>query len=150
MDWNERTVTVNRMKLLQTLKVNRDKHRKEYIEAVAGYREAAIKALNKKVANAHKTIDDNAAMIAAKIERFDPEHPLPNQVVVLEETSYMLEVPRDHTKSYEVAIEMAEWEVGENIELTQSQFQCFVMDDWDWKQSFQVLSRSYSRQRTSS
>ena len=145
MGWNERTVTVNRMKLLETLKANRDQHQKAYRESVAGYREAATEALKKQVAKARKAIEDNAAMIATKIERFDPEDPLSNQVVVLRQTSFTLEVPKDHTKSYDVAIEMAEWEVSENIELTQSQFQCFVMDDWDWKQSFEHLNRSYSQ-----
>jgi len=147
MGWNERTVTVNRMKLLETLKSNREKHQKAYREAVAGYREAATEALNEQVAKARMAIEDNAAMIAVKIERFDPDDPLSNQVVVLGQMAFTLEVPKDHTKSYDVAIEMAEWEVDDNIKLTQSQFQCFVMDDWDWKPSFEHLNKSYTQRR---
>lgn len=144
MGWSERTVNVCRLKLLETLKSNRDKHRREYRESVNGYCAAAVEELQKQVAKAKKAIEDNAAMIAAKIERFDPEDPLSNQVVVLSQKSFTLEVPKDHTKSYDVAIQMAEWEVGDNIELTQSQFQCFVMDDWDWKERFSNLNKMYA------
>jgi hypothetical protein len=144
MGWSERTVTVRRLKLLETLRTNRDQHKKLYEESVAGYRHAAAESLQKQVAKAQKTIADNAAMLSARIDRFDPDDPMPNQVVVLGQVSFTLEVPADHTKSYDVAIEMAEWEVGENIELTQSQFQCFVMDDWDWKPRFDTLNKSYS------
>ena len=145
--WNERTVTVNRNNLLEKLKANRDQHQKAYRESVAGYRQAALKKLKEKVARAQASILDNEAMIAAKIERFDPENPLGDRVIVISQTDFSLEVPRDHTKSYDVAIQMAEWEVGENIELTQSQFQCFVMDDWDWKEKFQHLNVSYTQRR---
>lgn len=144
MGWDERTVTVNRLKLLETLRTNREEHNRQYHESVAGYRQAAREALGVQQAKARRMIDDNAAMILAKIERFDPLDPLSNQVVVLGQIAFTLEVPQDHTKSYDVAIMMAEWEVGETIALQQSQFQCFVMDDWDWKKSFSVLNRQYT------
>ena len=140
----ERTVTVDRMKLLETLRSNRDTHTKSYRESVAGYKEQASAALKKQLEAAKKAIDDNAEMIAVKIDRFDPDEPLGDQVVVLGKISFTLEVPKDHTASYDVAIQMAEWEVGETIELTQSQFQCFVMDRWDWKKSFEYLNKSYT------
>jgi len=40
---------------------------------------------------------------------------------------------------------MAEWEVNDTVELTQSQFQCFVLDDWDWRHEFDVLNARYSK-----
>ncbi len=98
----------------------------------------------KQLARAEKSIKDNEAMILAKLERFDPEDPPSSQMVVLNQIAFHLEVPRDHTKSYDVAIQMAEWEVGETVELTQGQFQCFVMDDWDWKDEFAHLNKRYT------
>jgi hypothetical protein len=144
MGLEERTVTVNRIKLLDTLRENREIHKHAYVESVAGYRSDATTELEKQVSRARKLIADNQAMIAAKIDRFDPDDALQNQVIVLSQVSFFLEVPQDHTRSYDVAIQMAEWEVGENIQLTQSQFQCFVMDDWEWKQKFMHLNKSYS------
>ena len=38
---DERTTTVNRLKLIEQLKANREKHIHEYEEAKAGYLEAA-------------------------------------------------------------------------------------------------------------
>lgn len=144
MGLSERTVTVNRIKLLETLKANRDKHQSDYHDSLAGYKEQAKDALAKKVERARQSIDDNAEIISRKIDKFDPEEPLANTVIVMQQISFQLEVPKDHTRSYDVAIQMAEWEVGETIELTQSQFQCFVMDDWDWKQKFEHLNKSYT------
>ena len=143
--WSERTVTVKRTDLLETLKANRVKHQDAYREAVAGYREEAKQSLLRQVEKARRAIDDNAAMLDSKIDRFDPYDPMQNQVLVLGQVSFTLEVPTDHTKSYDVAISMAEWEVGDTIELTQSQFQCFVLDDWDWKEGFENLSKFYAR-----
>jgi hypothetical protein len=147
MGWEERTVKVDRVQLLETLKENRIAHQTAYKESVAGYRVAATTALAKQVSKARRHIDDNAALIAGRIDRFDPDEPLANQVVVIGTISFTLEVPVDHTKSYDVAIAMADWSVDETIELTQSQFQCFVLDDWDWKQGFEVLNKSYTSQR---
>lgn len=145
MGWDERTVTVNRKKLLETLYTNLKKHKSDYVESVAGYKETATATLNSQIAKARKAIEDSAAIIAMKIEKFDPSDPPSNQMVVLAQHGFTLEVPQDHSKSYEVAIKMAEWEVSDTIELTQSQFQCFVMDDWDWKQSFDTLNTRYSK-----
>lgn len=143
MGWKERTVTVRRDKLLATLKDNLERHKASYDSAVAGYKNTAKAELERHVVKSHKSIDDSAAMIVAKIDRFDPSDPLSDTVTLLSGISFRLDVPRDHSKSYEVAIQMAEWEVGDTIELTQSQFQCFVLDDWDWKVDFENVTRSY-------
>ena len=142
--WRERTVTVDRLKLLDTLKTNRETHQREYRESVAGYRQAAIKELERQLAKAVRLVQENGSIIRMKIEKFDPDDPLDDLVTVISSISFNLEVPKDHTKSYDVAIEMATWEVSETIELTQSQFQCFVMDDWEWKREFEGLNKTYS------
>lgn len=147
MGWEERTVTVSREKLLSTLKENREKHAREYQESVAGYKVLAKERLQKKLSWARKTLKANFDEVSRKIDEFDlddDENPLTDTVSMLSSVSFSLEVPRDHTKSYDVAISMAEWEVGDTIELTQSQFQCFVLDDWDWKKKFSVMNKLYT------
>lgn len=143
--WSERTVTVNRTELLKTLEANREKHRAAYLEAVAGYRVMATEKLDKLRTRALRQLADNFCLVQGKIDKFDPtdEDALGSTVVLLQGLSFTLAVPEDHTKSYDVAIEMARWEVGDTITLTQGQFQCFVLDDWEWQRQFQHLNKTY-------
>lgn len=142
-----RKVKVQRLKLLETLKQNLDTHRKEYQESLLAYQSLAKERLHKLQRKAQQALADNFAAIERKIDRFDPEsedHDLSDTVVLLNTLSFNLKVPQDHSRSYEVAIQMAEWEVEETIELTQDQFQAFVLDDWEWQQEFKFLNRSYT------
>lgn len=145
--WEDRTVTVSRDKLLKTLEENRTKHVAEYREALVGYKKAASGALEKQIAKAKKAIEESAEILLNRIEQFDPEDPLKNQVVVLDRFSFNLEVPQNHERSYDVAIAMAQWEEGDTIELKQSEFQCFVLDDWDWKEQFLNVTKVYNSPR---
>jgi len=143
--WAERTVTVKTAKLLETLKKNRETHQKEYQEAMKGYKTLALKKLEKLGEKAKQSLHDNFASIAKKIEKFDPEDgSLGDVITLISSMTFNLEVPKDHTKSYDVAIGMAEWEENDKIELLQSQFQCFVQDDWEWTEQFKHLSVRYS------
>lgn len=145
--WDEREVSVNRQKLLVALKENRKKHISDYIAAVAGYKVQATKRLAALKTKIIDSVNDNFSSIQSRIERFDPDDPLQDKVVLTSVTSFDLQVPRSHEEAYDVAIQMAEWEVSETITLTQSQFECFVLDSWDWKTSFDVLNKSYSQAR---
>jgi hypothetical protein len=143
-NWEERTVTVDRARLLETLKFNREKHIKEYNEAVAGYKQQAKEQLASLRVKILKSVDENFGLITNKIDAFDPtEESLSDHITLVGTTSFTLQVPKSYEKSYSVAIQMAEWEVAETIQLKQSQFQCFVLDDWDWKTGFEKLSKSY-------
>lgn len=142
--WDEREVEVNRAELLETLKVNREKHIKEYNEAVAGYKQQATKRLAELKAKIIASVGANFVDIQQKIDAFDPEERLPDSISLTNITSFNLQVPRSYEKSYDVAIKMAEWDVRPTITLKQSQFQCFILDDWDWKDSFVNLSKTYA------
>lgn len=142
--WSERTVTVNRSNLIEKLYANREQHQKDYAEALAGYKEQATAAARKAMRRATVDLADAEKAILDKIARFDPEDPVSDQVVLLQAVSFRLPVPQNHSRAYDVAIKMAEWEVADTIEITQSQFQCFVLDDWDWKRDFTHLNKTYS------
>lgn len=145
MNLGERTVTVNREKLLETLKANREKHQKDYDEAVAGYKSIATERLQKLMSKSVEAVKDNYDMLLKKLSKFDPSSvdTFDDRVVLVQAMSFDLKVPKNHVSSYDVAIKMAEWEVNETVELTQAQFQCFVMDDWDWQEEFQTIKMSY-------
>lgn len=147
MGLGERTVTVNRKNLLEKLRENRDKHQREYRESLEGYRALAQERLVRLREKALRDVEENFDLIATKLEKFDPEDEdrrLGDMVTLLQSMSFSLKVPQDHTRSYDVAIEMAEWEVNETVELMQSQFQCFVLDDWEWQQEFKQLNKTYA------
>lgn len=143
----ERTVTVKRLDLLEKLKSNRIKHEKDYLDAVSGYKAQAKERLEKLKTKILKAANDNFEVIALKIEQFNPnaENPLSNSISLINETHFTLEVPKSHTRSYDIAIQMAEWEVNDTIELTQAQFQSFVLDDWEWRAKFDLIKSTYSR-----
>lgn len=140
--WQERTVKVDTFKLLTALKENKEKHVKEYEEAVLGYKEVAKARLEAELGKAELKLQRNFQLLNAKIDQFEVEDQN-DTVVLLEHVMFSMKVPQNHEKAYEVAIQMAEWEVGNTVELTQSQFQCFVLDDWDWKNEFEAVTKRY-------
>jgi hypothetical protein len=56
-----------------------------------------------------------------------------------------LDVPESHEKAYDQIIRMMEMSVDQEITLTCSQFGCFVMDDWDWKEKWAASNSAYTR-----
>ena len=142
--WSMRKVTVNREKLLIALRENKAKHVAEYTEAVKGYKEQATKRLEAAIKKARKRLTESMGTIQKRIDTFGEEQ-LPDVITVLNTESFALKVPRNHEKSYEVAIRMAEMEVADVVELGQDEFQCFVLDDWDWKNEFTSINSTYTK-----
>jgi hypothetical protein len=140
--WKERTVTVSTYTLLIKLKENLKKHKDEYEKAVIGYKEMAAKRLKQELTAASSRLEKNFRMLEKRIDEFDPDEQN-NTVVLLDTVHFKMMVPQDHSKAYEVAIQMAEWEENKTIDLLQSQFQCFVMDDWEWKNEFESVTKRY-------
>lgn len=124
-DQSERVVQVARTKLLEALRANREKHVREYNEAVAGYKALALERLDK----AHR-----------EVSRQD-------RLVLVEQVCVNLRVPRNFADKYDAAIDMAEWDVRETLELTHAEFQCFVRDVWEWTDEFIGISKLYSVKR---
>lgn len=55
-----------------------------------------------------------------------------------------LEMPVNHEDDYVRAIEMCEWEVDDEVELSQEEFSQLVQDDWSWKQTFTASNMMYT------
>jgi hypothetical protein len=105
-----RPITVDKGPLLKTLRANREQHRTIFEEAVEGYRAEAVKQLTD------------------HLQRVKSGKPKRVQIYIPE--------PGDHTRDYDVAIEMIEMSIGNTIELDETSFRSFVKDDWDWKRQF--------------
>ena len=144
--WDDREVTVDKEELLVALKENREKHIANYRVAMESYTVLAKAKLEKLKDKAQKILDENFADISKRIEEFDPEEGQMQDVIqLISSMTFDLRVPEDHSKAYDVAIEMATWEKRDEIILLQSQFECFVRDDWDWSKDFEHLNFRYSK-----
>lgn len=113
------TTTVERDKLLVTLRNNRAKHAEIVKEANAGYLEAAKQAVAK------------CGVALSK-----------GEVVSLQK--FALTVPVDYRSAYDTVITMLEWSTNTEITLEADEFRQFVQDQWDWKDGFIQSNAGYS------
>ena len=111
-------VTVKVDKLLETLKLNRDKHKQIVVEARAGYMKKAKAALK------------------SKLDQLESGK--------LRALAFGLSVPVDMTKVYDTAIQMLSLHTGDEMELTPGQVRNLVMDEWDWSDHFMGTNAMYS------
>jgi hypothetical protein len=111
-------VTVNKVELLSTVRENRDKHRAIFEDAVKGYREKVVHALEQRLTDAKAGRRIN--------------------------TYINLPTPVDQTREYNKIIKMLEMSVDDEIELTQNEFAMYVMDDWVWKKQFSATNAMYT------
>jgi hypothetical protein len=114
-----RTVIVDRDEFIDRVRANRDTHRAVFEHALDGYRARLISELERRLRDLRKgrSVDQRIAL---------PE-------------------PEDHTDDYDRVLAMAEMSVEETIELDESEFAMYVMDQWRWKQSFTDTTDLYRR-----
>ncbi len=113
---HNRTVTIQKGKLITTIKANKANHIKEYKEAVIAYRIEAAKQLDvqkKRLADGELNIHIN------------------------------LTTPVNRAEEYDKVIEMFTWEVNAKIELTQSEFNEYVHDENDSSRSAKFANSFY-------
>lgn len=110
-------VKVKKEELLGILKKNCSTHKAIFEEAQKGYREEAIRLLDKALKDARdgRTIT----------------------------TFIQLDAPMNQTEDYIRAIKMVEMSVDDNIEISETDFRNYVLDEWAWKHNFDVTNAFY-------
>jgi hypothetical protein len=128
-----KTILIERSRLRATLSANLEIHKKEYAEAKAGYEEKRLDLIRKLA---------EAALHCSK----KPNNTDENRKAVHESYNEFarLEKPQNHSNEYEQAIALMEWETREKIDISISDFERFVRDDWAWKNSFKNAHLSYT------
>lgn len=121
MHGREKTVTVNRLKLIEKLKENLEAHKKDYVEAVVGYRLKLISD-TERMLSVLKNINDEGALTLNPV-KFNP--------------------PQSYESQYVDSIEMLEWSVQENIELDHATFKAYVQNQWTWSSGFDTTAMLY-------
>jgi len=102
-------VKVNRDRLLEVVKKNRDSHNEIYIKASEGYRLKMIEEIEKLLQKAKDS------KIGESIPRY-----------------IQLPEPDNHTDDYDRIISMLEMSVEGEIELNNVEFDSYVRDKWSW------------------
>ena len=111
-------IKVAKAELLSILKKNRDSHKAVFEEAQKGYRKEAIEALDKALQDARSGRNIR--------------------------TVIRLDAPVNQTSDYDRAIKMVEMSIDENIEIGETDFANYVLDDWHWKtQNFNATNAYY-------
>jgi hypothetical protein len=111
------TITVNKDLLVSKLKENREQHHDLYEKAWDGYCKLV-----------RQTLEDMLVIIKTKrpIARGIGHAP-----------------PEDHTADYDDVIDMLSWSLGNEVELTQTQFIQYVKDDWGWREAWITSNSKY-------
>lgn len=120
------TVKVEKKQLQATLKENRSKHLKEYREALVNHAEK-VKTLATKLG-----------------EQAGKSNPNPEKLKKQAQELWSLPQPRSFAEDYTRAIEMLEWELEEDVKLTQTEFKQFVQDEWSWQHEFATSTSFYN------
>ena len=115
-----RDVKVNKVELLDIVRANKEKHTREYLEAVEDFKKAAINIAEHNLKLAQTADTEQIAKFKA----------LPSKPVSYED-------------SYSRAIRMLELSVESVIEVEEQIFNQLVLDEWQWKHNFAATSASY-------
>lgn len=110
-------ITVEKVELLKILRLNRASHTAKFARAQEVYKERVIQELEESLVRAKH---------GDRVDHF-----------------IRLPIPENHTNDYSRVIQMLEMHKLDNIELTKSEFQCYVQDEWGWLKSFDANTTSY-------
>lgn len=141
-----RTVRVNRVSLLETLKKNRDKHLAEFAAAMTGYKDSAMAKVREAFAGLDTRLRAREADIVARLESFTAEtaDEFSDYFVILEQVAVNLRKPVSYADAYDAAIDMAAFDTRDELDLSGAEFQCFGRDVWDWTHEFSAVNATYT------
>jgi hypothetical protein len=111
------SVRVSKKFLLQKLTANRTEHEKTYYEILEARHQKVIETLK-------------AELKKAKRDRL--YRPVLN-----------LPLPENHVKDYDRAIGILDASLDTEFELSSTEFDQYVNDDWKWKESYMTVSGCY-------
>lgn len=112
------TVNIDKIKLIEVLKVNKEKHVAEYKEAVLDFANLVIN-----ISNHNKDIIEDG--------------------VDFEKLKTIPSAPISYEDSYIKALLMLEYSVDTVIGLDTDDFEKLVQDNWDWKHRFSLSNSIY-------
>lgn len=113
-----KSIKIEREKLLEIVKANRENHRNIFLEALEGYRREVIRLLEERLEQARK--GKRVTHIISLVQ------------------------PMDQTREYDRVIRMLELTIDNPVELTEMEFAQYVQDEWNWRGAFLHSNAAYS------
>ncbi len=144
-----RAVRVNRLNIVNVLTENRARHIAAFNEAMAGYKELALRNVDLAFDGIDKRLAQRKADIVKKIDAFTAEtaDQFSDYFVLLEQVTVNLKVPVSYAEAYDMAIDMFTLDTRDELDLSGAEFQCFCRDVWDWSHEFAVTNMTYGSVR---
>lgn len=148
------SVEIEKSKLLETIKANKEKHVKEYNEASKKYNQATlayalefVKQLEENIKEAKCAMDAKLALVQSAVgigeEAYAQEKTIDfkdiNASLFLNfqpKVQITVTRPESHEKEYNTVIKNLELSTAEFVVLGQSDFNQYVLDEWIWKSTF--------------
>jgi hypothetical protein len=130
---------------LQKLIENRANHVRDFSEAMAGYRTALRSKVDQAYSEAKVKLDWRYSKATAKIASMTDEdiQKQDDWFQLIDAVQVEMKVPRSFESEYDAAVDMAQWDIRETLELTHAEFACFIRDKWDWSSKFDNVSAFY-------
>lgn len=122
----DREILIAREKLLGMIKANAAVHKQEYEEALAAWR-----------AKTKERLMVFAQEILIQAENIDSADTLSLQHGIGPK-------PMSYLKAYEDALVMFSMDTRDEIKLSTSEFGAYVMDEWDWMNTFKSVHSMYT------
>jgi len=144
-------VTMDKNKLIEILKENKDKHDAIFDAALEGYWEAAkVKIEEKKKEFSSffaETQKDIEFQFSKFLEKLDSKIPLSNtaSVALKFNVNQFLGIiyPENHSTDYEKAIRKLELSIFDKVTLSEEEYERYVLNNWEWRNSFLASNTSY-------
>ena len=119
-------VKIKKSKLIEKLTENLEKHDDVYNEAVDNYWKEVKETFEEKVEEAKEMIDERETS---------------NGGINL---SIYIEAPVSYKEAYVDTLAMLEYEVDDEVELTQNEFKSYVLNQWNWSNQFLTSNAMYA------
>lgn len=129
------SVKVQKSDMIKKLKANRKKHKTEYNEALAEYKNCYIEKLIEVKTKLEESVTRMDAVI--EIENLDVKSLPPLNF------GFTLHIPSHHLECYDSTLDMVEASVHDFIILSANEFNKFYRDNWEWKGDFSSTVHHY-------
>ena len=113
------TIAVDTSALIESLTENRAEHERLYNEAQDKYRALIIEAMDRRLSRIKS---------GGEIKVYFGD----------------IIAPKSFLESFDTALAMLKWHIGEQISLGQDDFERYVLDNWEWKQQFAASTGTYT------
>lgn len=162
------TVVVEKAKLLTTLRANREKHNAIYDAAVSGYWIEAQKVLDQKKEQFGEAVAKVTKEFAVQTERIEVDFSrqyTDAQSYVTDHNkdkvggsfpvnhslsfsfnfnqTWPLKFPENHLEDYDRVIDLLDFSVADKVELSSSDFDAYVRNNWSWRKKFLGTNAGY-------